>query len=146
MKPNIGTKLAVAAGVITLGTALSLGTARADDMAWEPAMPRMMSSGGEISVERGGKLFSQHCVNCHGVHGMGAGFKKYSWQEEQFMPDLTDADYMAARGDEITISLDQGRKTVDPPLVVMPAFHYILSAEDQKSVLAYIKTLQKKAE
>ena len=109
-------------------------------------MPKMMSSGGEVSVERGGKLFGENCVNCHGVQGMGAGFKKYSWEEEQFIPDLTDVDYMEARGDEIAMSLDQGRMNVDPPLIGMPAFHYILSAEDQKSVLAYIKTLEKKAE
>lgn len=146
MKPNIGTRFAVAVGAFAVGMALIVDAAFAEDTAWEAAMPRMMSSGGEISVERGSKLFSEHCVNCHGVRGMGAGFKKYSWQEEQFIPDLTDAEYMADRGDEIALSLDQGRMNVDPPLVGMPAFHYILSTEDQKSILAYIKTLQKKAE
>ena len=103
----------------------------------------MKSSGGEISVERGAKVYEAHCVNCHGIRGKGEGFKKYSWDEDQIVPDLTDAEYMEARGDEIIMSLNQGRRIAEPPLIVMPAFRYVLSKNDQKSVLAYIKTLQK---
>jgi mono/diheme cytochrome c family protein len=134
----------VAASIAILVTTSS-GPVSATEVNWEPAMPRMASSGGEISVERGQILFGEHCVQCHGVNGQGQGYKTHNWSDEQFIPDLTDEYYIEARGDEIARSLDEGLRNTEPPLIIMPAFHYILSAEDQQSVLAYVKTLSQRS-
>ncbi|PLX36789.1 MAG: hypothetical protein C0606_13340 [Hyphomicrobiales bacterium] len=144
MKPIFQNVAFFAAGALLLGMAVADG-ASSQDVVWEPAMPRLKSSGGEVSVERGQMLFVRHCVNCHGVRGDGAGFKKYSWQDYQYIPDLTDPEFMEARKDTIATSLHDGLKNLEPPLVVMPSFAYVLSAEDQESVLAFVNTLQRKA-
>ena len=130
-------------GTVLLGTILA-GQALAQGTDWAPPMPRFKTSGGEISIERGEKVYQENCVNCHGMHGKGEGFKKYSWDEDQIVPDLTDMEYMEMRGDEIIESLNDGRRLSEPPFVVMTAFRYVISANDQKSVRAYIKTLQVK--
>lgn len=135
----------VAASIAILATASS-GPVSATEVTWEPAMPRMASSGGVISVEQGQILYDKHCVQCHGFNGQGQGYKSHNWLDYQFIPDLTDADYIEARGDEIARSLDEGLRNTEPPLIIMPAFHYILSSEDQQSVLAYVKTLSQQSD
>mgnify|MGYP003957520317 FL=1 len=141
MKQNFIYTFILTTGVLLSGMVTI--TASAQDQ-WEPPMPKMLSSGGMVSIERGQNLFSEHCVNCHGIRGDGTGIRRYSWIPEQFVPDLTDADYLADRDDDILVNLHDGLRNQDPPAVIMPSFRYILSEEDMQSVLAYVKTLTKR--
>jgi putative copper resistance protein D len=141
MKQNFIYTFILTTGVLLSGMVTI--TACAQDQ-WEPPMPKMLSSGGMVSIERGQNLFSEHCVNCHGIRGDGTGIRRYSWIPEQFVPDLTDADYLEGRDDDILVNLHDGLRNQDPPAVILPSFSYILSEEDMQSVLAYVKTLTKR--
>lgn len=132
--------LRLAVSVSALGAAIPIVVAA---QVWEPATPHPLSSGGKASVERGKALYASHCVDCHGVQGKGAGSKMRSWPKDQFIPDLTSAEYIKRRGDEIVKSLREGRRNFEPPYVIMPEFRYILSDEDMKSVIAYVRSLGK---
>ena len=141
MKQNFIYTFILTTGVLLSGMVTI--TACAQDQ-WEPPMPKMLSSDGMVSIERGQNVFSENCVNCHGIRGDGDGVRRYSWIPEQFVPDLTDADYLADRDDDILVNLHDGLRNQDPPAVIMPSFRYILSEEDMQSVLAYVKTLSKR--
>jgi mono/diheme cytochrome c family protein len=55
------------------------------------------------------------------------------------------ADYLKGRDEQILESIRQGLSRLPEPAYVMPQFKYILSEEEIRSVLAYVKTLPAKA-
>lgn len=130
----------MAAGAFVIGAGLQMSAAAKD---WEPTMPRPATSGGEVTLDRGKKVYVENCVKCHDLNGKGFGTKRHVWPDDQFMPNLSDGEYMNDRGEEIYDSVRGGRRNFDPPYVVMPAFRYILSEEDIQSVIAYVKTMPK---
>ncbi len=120
---------------------MSIYGCMAADPEWEAANPKLETSGGAVSVERGQKVFEVHCVQCHGKSGEGDGSMSYSWRDGQYIPNLADAAFIKARSKEIPVSIREGRNVLPAPFVVMPQFKYILSNEDVSSVIKYINTL-----
>lgn len=130
--------VSLAASVFVFGAAVHVAAAAQD---WEPAMPLVKTSGGDVTVKRGKSVFDSNCVECHGFYGKGDGPKMFSWPEDQYLGPLNDHEFIMDRGKEIPESIREGRRSQDPPFVGMPAYRYILSEEDMKSVIAYIQTL-----
>jgi mono/diheme cytochrome c family protein len=111
-----------------------------------PATPHYQPTRMPVSASRGEQIFNDHCAICHGLHGKGDGPRSAFFQPGvQFIPDLTVADYLKGRDEQILESIRQGLSRLPEPAYVMPQFKYILSEEEIRSVLAYVKTLPAKA-
>ncbi|RAI42834.1 c-type cytochrome [Rhodoplanes roseus] len=95
----------------------------------------------KVSAARGEKVFVEYCAVCHGIHGKGDGPRYAFFAEDQYIPDLTIADFVQGRDQEILESIRGGLRRLDEPMIVMPQFKYILSDNDIRSALAFVKTL-----
>lgn len=106
------------------------------------AKPHFKATGAPVSVARGEAIFVDHCAICHGLHGKGDGPRSAFFQEGvQYIPDLTFEGSLKGRDQELLQSIKEGLRRLPEPAYVMPQFKYILSEEEIKSVLAYVKTL-----
>lgn len=134
--------------------ALSWGTANGAEMANKSNMarndtgieknigPRFKSSAQGVTVARGERVYVEHCANCHGIQGKGDGPRSaFFHPEAQYFPDLTVAEYLKGRDKELLASIREGLARLPEPAVIMPQFKYILSEDEIRSVLAYVKTL-----
>jgi mono/diheme cytochrome c family protein len=88
------------------------------------------------TVERGAKLYQQHCVPCHGVTGVGdgamaikLGYKPANLALERLNQE-TDG--------EIFWKISKGRQP-------MPPFEKDLASRDRWDLVSYIRTLLKRA-
>jgi mono/diheme cytochrome c family protein len=136
----------------------SAGTAFATEMQQSPkkmamsgtsaemSHPHFKSTGTPVSAARGETIFVDHCALCHGLHGKGDGPRSAFFQPGvQYIPDLTLAEFLKGRDKELMQSIREGLRRLPEPAYVMPQFKYILSDEEIRSVLAYVKTLPKAA-
>lgn len=90
--------------------------------------PVFPQAAGDPSI--GKVVYEKRCASCHGRKGEGLGSKTN-------IPNFTDAQYMATRSDEELLSkIRKGGEGTG-----MPAWNSILSEEDHRHVLAYIRTL-----
>lgn len=106
------------------------------------AKPHFKATGAQVSAARGEAIFVNHCAICHGLHGKGDGPRSAFFQEGvQYIPDLTFEGSLKGRDQELLQSIKEGLRRLPEPAYVMPQFKYILSEEEIKSVLAYVKTL-----
>ncbi|MFY9829191.1 MAG: cytochrome c [Rhodoplanes sp.] len=95
----------------------------------------------KVSVARGEKVFNEYCAVCHGLYGKGDGPRYAFFPDDQYIPDLSVADFVQGRDQELLQGIREGLRRMDEPLIVMPQFKYILSDNDIQSALAFVKTL-----
>lgn len=112
----------------------------------ENARPHFKPTGKPVSVARGEAIFIDHCALCHGIHGKGDGPRSAFFDPGgQYIPDMTIAQVLAGRDKELIENIREGLHRLPEPSYVMPQFKYILSDEEIRSALAFIKTLPAKA-
>ena len=92
-----------------------------------------------VLADDGQTVFNGKCAICHGKDATG----KTKMGEKLGIKDLTDAKIQAAVTDEQLLKmLKEGKKAGDKTL--MKSYDTILSADEMKSVIAYVRTLGKK--
>lgn len=112
----------------------------------EASKPHVKPTGKPVSVTRGEEIFVDHCAVCHGLHGKGDGPRSAFFQPGvQYIPDLTLEAMLKGRDQQLLESIREGLHRLPEPAYVMPQFKYILSDDEIRSVLAYIKTLPAQA-
>lgn len=112
----------------------------------ETPTPHFRNTGKPVSAKWGEQIFNDHCALCHGLHGKGDGPRSAFFQAgQQYIADLTNPDFVNGRDQQLLTSIRQGLQRFPEPSYVMPQFKYILSEEEIRSALAYIKTLPGKA-
>jgi cytochrome c len=112
----------------------------------ETPSPHYKSTGIPVSAKRGEQVYNDHCALCHGLHGRGDGPRSAFFQAgQQYIADLTNAAFVNGRDAQLINSIREGLQRFPEPSYVMPQFKYILSDEEIKSALAYIKTFPKYA-
>lgn len=62
--------------------------------------PRLPSSE-KVSAARGEKIFNEYCAGCHGLYGKGDGPRYAFFPEDQYIPDLSVADFIQGRDQEL---------------------------------------------
>ena len=111
----------------------------------ESAQPHFKPTGKPVSAARGEAIFLDHCALCHGIKGNGDGPRSaYFVSGGQYIPDMTVPQVLAGRDKELIENIREGLHRLPEPSYVMPAFKYILSDEEIRSVLAYVKSLSGK--
>lgn len=112
------------------------------------ATPQKFKAPEPVSVKRGEKIFVEYCAVCHGMGGKGDGPRAAFFADTQYIPDLTADGFLEDRDEELLNGIREGLNRFDEPAIIMPQFKNILSENDIRSALAYIKTfappLQKK--
>lgn len=112
----------------------------------EDARPHFKPTGKPVSAARGEAIFLDHCALCHGIQGKGDGPRSaFFVPGGQYIPDMTIAQVLAGRDKELIENIREGLHRLPEPSYVMPQFKYILSDEEIRSVLAYVKTLPARA-
>lgn len=108
--------------------------------------PHFKPSGKPVSAVRGEHVFVDHCALCHGLHGKGDGPRSAFFQPGvQYIPDLTLAAFLKGRDEQLLENIREGLRRFPEPAYVMPQFKYILSEEEIRSALTYVKTLASKS-
>lgn len=112
----------------------------------EVRSPHQRTTGKRASVARGQQVFDDHCAICHGLYGKGDGPRSaFFVPEQQYIADLSNADFVNGRDAQLLESIREGLRRFPEPAYVMPQFKYILSDDEIRSALAYVKTLPAKA-
>ncbi len=146
--------LPLLAAVVTMFAGPSLAAGNKDEMKTatqvgmrsESAQPHFKPTGKPVSAARGEAIFLDHCALCHGMHGKGDGPRSAFFDPGgQYIPDMTIAQVLAGRDKELIENIREGLHRLPEPSYGMPQFKYILSDEEIKSALAYIKTFSSKA-
>ena len=111
--------------------------------AWgELPTPHHRDSGMSVNAKRGESVFTDHCALCHGLSGKGDGPRSaFFVPGQQYIADLSNADFIMGHDEQFLTSIREGLRRFPEPAYVMPQFKYILSDEEIRSALAYIKTL-----
>ncbi len=111
----------------------------------ESSKPHFKPTGKRVSAARGEAIFVDHCALCHGMLGKGDGPRSaFFVPGGQYIPDMTVAAVTSGRDKELLENIREGLNRFPEPAYVMPQFKYILSDEEIRSVLAYVKTLPRK--
>jgi cytochrome c551/c552 len=104
--------------------------------------PHFKPTGKPVSTARGEIIFVDHCALCHGLHGRGDGPRSAFFQPGvQFIPDFATPGYLTGRDEQLLKSVREGLARLPEPAILMPQFKYILSDDEIRSVLVYLKTL-----
>lgn len=145
--PLLAAMLLAIAGSSSAAEAKDEGkTAGKASMGSESAKPHFKPTGKPVSAARGEAIFMDHCALCHGVYGKGDGPRSaFFVPGGQYIPDMTVAQVLAGRDKELIENIREGLHRLPEPSYVMPQFKYILSDEEIRSVLAYVKTLPARA-
>jgi mono/diheme cytochrome c family protein len=89
---------------------------------------------GQAGWERGRIIYEQRCLDCHGTEGRGDGSMALSLSPRP--GNLISAATSAKSDEDLLKIIANGR-----PRTAMPAWKDELSEEDQRNVLAYIRSL-----
>lgn len=109
-------------------------------------VPHYKPTGKPPSAARGEAIFMDHCALCHGVTGKGDGPRSaFFVPGGQYIPDMTVAQVLAGRDKQLVENIREGLHRMPEPMYIMPQFKYILSDEEIRSALLYVKTLSKKS-
>jgi mono/diheme cytochrome c family protein len=112
----------------------------------ESATPHFKPTGKPVSAARGEAIFMDHCALCHGIHGKGDGPRSaFFVPGGQYIPDMSVAQVLAGRDKQLIENIREGLHRLPEPAYVMPQFKYILSDEEIRSALAYVKTFPAQA-
>lgn len=134
------------AGVATGVQAVDQAPAASSEAASKAVVPHYKPTGKPPSAARGEAIFMDHCALCHGVTGKGDGPRSaYFVPGGQYIPDMTVAQVLAGRDKQLLENIREGLHRMPEPMYVMPQFKYILSDEEIRSALLYVKTLPVKA-
>ena len=93
------------------------------------------------AAERAEDIYKTYCWQCHGMHGngMGVNIPDMSVQPR----DHTDSKEMSARSDaELFKAIKEGGRSIDKSLL-MPAWGGVLSDEQIKGLVGYLRQLCK---
>lgn len=153
MKPILVLSLVAGLAVLSAGPLAAaemkegaMKAAAKGGMGGDMTRPHYKPSGKPVSAARGEQVFVDHCALCHGLHGKGDGPRSaFFVPGVQYVPDLTVADFLKGRDEDLLKSIREGLNRLPEPAYVMPQFKYILSEEEIRSALAYVKTLPGKA-
>jgi len=85
---------------------------------------------GQGNVAKGRTLFVRHCAGCHGPEGQGNGYKLLGPDPANLATAITKKKPDA----ELLRTIHEGKPN-------MPAWKTIMSKEEIRNVLAYIRTL-----
>ena len=85
-------------------------------------------------LDRGQGIYREHCMECHGATGKGDGVKAPFLSPRP--GNLISAATSAKTDKELLRTIAQGKSRT-----AMPAWQDVLPAEDQQSVLQYIRSL-----
>lgn len=147
MKPIVALSIIAAMTMLSVGplVAAEMKTSQksmAQPNQWgESPTPHFKATGKPISAKRGEQIYNDHCALCHGLHGKGDGPRSAFFQAgQQYIADLTNPDFVNGRDQQLLKSIREGLQRFPEPSYVMPQFKYILSEEEIRSALAYIKT------
>ena len=141
--------LPLLAAIVAVFTGPSLAADSKDEMKLatkvnmrsESAKPHFKPTGKPVSAARGEAIFLDHCALCHGIHGKGDGPRSaFFVPGGQYIPDMTVAQVLAGRDKDLLENIREGLHRLPEPSYVMPQFKYILSDEEIRSALAYVKT------
>jgi mono/diheme cytochrome c family protein len=114
-------KRAVVTSIVTGGIMGAIGTA--------PATSPVPSQ-----VDQGRAIYERHCADCHGLEGRGDGKQALSLSPRP--GDLISA-YTSAKSDQDLLKIIANGR----PHTAMEGWKDRLSDEDQRAVLAYIRSL-----
>lgn len=93
------------------------------------------------SERRGKLLFDQYCIICHGKTGEGDGFNSYNLKPK--LQNLRDSTYINAISDSfLNQIISLGGRGVNKSSQ-MPSYRYILNENEIKSIVKYIRKLNK---
>lgn len=83
-------------------------------------------AGGVLAADerKGREVYDMHCVGCHGPDGVSA---------DPMIPSFADGDALFMMDAELQQRISDGKDT-------MPSFRGLLSAEEMRDVIAYIRT------
>ncbi len=141
--------LPLLAAVVTAFAGTTLAAENKDDMKTatrvsmrsDDVKPHFKPTGRPVSAARGEAIFLDHCALCHGIHGKGDGPRSaFFVPEGQYIPDMSIPEVLAGRDKQLLENIREGLHRLPEPSYVMPQFKYILSDEEIRSVLAYVKT------
>ncbi len=100
---------------------------------WATLYPGTVQAGaGFGDVSKGKVLFERNCAGCHGTEGKGNGYKLLGPDPA----DLTSRRTAAKSDSELLKTIHDGKPN-------MPAWKNLLSEEQARDVLAYVRTLTK---
>ncbi len=150
MKPFHRVALLAGMAMVFVGpasaTEMQGGAKGATGMRESLSTPHFKPTGIPVSAARGEAIFLDHCALCHGLHGKGDGPRSaFFLPGGQYIPDMTVEGVVKGRDKELLESIREGLRRLPEPAYVMPQFKYILSDEEIRSVLAYVKTLPAQA-
>ncbi|MDF0645822.1 MAG: cytochrome c [Nitrospira sp.] len=99
--------------------------------AWVAIQPGMAQSDIALGdVSKGKVLFDRNCAGCHGTEGKGNGYKLLGPDPA----DLTSRRTAAKSDGELLKTIHDGKPN-------MPAWKNLLSEEQARDILAYVRTL-----
>ena len=115
--------------------------------AWgDTPTPHHRPTGMAVNAARGESVFMDHCALCHGLRGKGDGPRSaFFVPGQQYIADLSNADFIIGHDEQFLMSIREGLRRFPEPSYIMPQFKYILSDEEIRSALAYVKTFPNKA-
>lgn len=91
--------------------------------------------------ERGQELYVEYCLQCHGGHGEGWGWEKKIPLPPVPIPDLSNPERMKQLSDEYLFDIiKRGGEAVGRTRFMPPA-ELVLSDEDIRDVVAYLRFL-----
>ena len=105
------------------------GTMIAGSFLWAAAAP----------ADPGKKIYDSRCASCHGVDGKGKPVMARMFKVDPSALDLTSPPVTAKKDEELLKVIAEGKNK-------MPAYSKQLKAEDQKAVLARVRSLAPKKE
>lgn len=74
--------------------------------------------------QKGREVYERHCLACHGIDGVSL---------DPMIPNFADGDALYRMDAELIQRISDGKDT-------MPAFRGLLSSEEMRNVIAYIRT------
>lgn len=88
----------------------------------------------EHDTSKGKRLYEEHCIGCHGRGGKGDGYRLFSPPPA----DLTSLSTQKKLDADLLKTIHEGR-----PNTVMGAWKWVLSDEEAREVLAYVRSLSR---
>jgi mono/diheme cytochrome c family protein len=85
-------------------------------------------------LENGKRLYQEHCMVCHGRGGKGDGNRSLNPPPA----DLTSPSVQQKADADLLMTIHQGR-----PNTAMGAWKWVLSNEETREVLAYVRSLSR---
>jgi mono/diheme cytochrome c family protein len=101
---------------------------------WGVGLASVAAPSDQAGWERGRVIYEERCLDCHGAEGRGDGPKALSLSPRP--GNLVSAATSAKSDEDLLKIIANGR-----PRTAMPAWKDELSDEDQRNVLAYIRSL-----